>query len=176
MTSTIDPSLRMYRFSSWYRGISPRASLVRQLDVRVEIVGMRDVLKGQLRQLIRAVAGDLAEGPIDANEAAVEGDERHPDRSFVDREPKPLLGLPQLSLADLRLLASALLVRQKLLALLGDPARFRDVARDGADAEDPLAARVADAGNACRRPGSSRACGSSETASRRTTGRARSSP
>ena len=57
---------------------------------------MRDVLEGQPRQLVRAVAGDLAEGLIDANKTAVERDQRHADGSFVDREPKPLLGLPQL--------------------------------------------------------------------------------
>ena len=80
---------------------------------------------------------------IDANETAVERDERHPDGGIVDRESEPLLGLAQLLVGGLRFLPSELLVRQQLLALVGDPPRFRDVARDGAHAEDPLAARVA---------------------------------
>ena len=40
--------------------------------------------------------------------------------------------------------ASELLAGQQLLAFLGDAPRMRDVARDGAHSDDPLAARVAD--------------------------------
>src|SRR5678816_2801473 len=43
--------------------------------------------------------------------------------SFIDREPKPLLGVAQLG---------------------ASPSGLRDVTRDGADAEDARAARVAD--------------------------------
>ena len=48
------------------------------------------------RSARRGVADDLAERAIDAREAPVEADERHPDGRFVDREPKPLLGFAQL--------------------------------------------------------------------------------
>ena len=64
---------------------------------------MRDVLKGQLRELIGTVSGDLAQRPVHANPTPVERDERHPDRRFVDREPEPLLGLAQLIVGGLRL-------------------------------------------------------------------------
>ena len=41
----------------------------------------------------RAVAGDLAEHPVDPKPAPVQADEREPDRRVVEGPPEPLLGL-----------------------------------------------------------------------------------
>ena len=62
----------------------------------------------------------------------------------LDDQTKALLGLAQLLVGGLRFLAGPPLASQELLTLTGDPSRLRDVARDRAHAEDPLAARVAD--------------------------------
>ena len=105
---------------------------------------MCDVPERQPFELLLRVADDLAEHPIDANEAAVECDQGHPDGRFVDREPEQLLGFAQSRGRCFGLLLGRLFTRQKPLAFAGVPSCIRDVARHGAHAENPCSARVAD--------------------------------
>jgi len=64
---------------------------------------MGDVLEPQPLQLGGVVTGDLAERAVDAHEAAVERDQRHPDRRLVEGEPETFLGLAQRKLGSLDL-------------------------------------------------------------------------
>jgi len=104
---------------------------------------VRDVLKCQLRELLRRVAGNLTEHAVDAGERAVERDERHADRRFVDREAESLFRLAELRDRGLQLTASRLLCGQQPFTFVRVASRFRDVARHRAHAKEALATRVA---------------------------------
>ena len=67
--------------------------LTHELEVGLEVVRVRDVLEGQLQQLSGLVPDDLGEGAVDAQEGAVESDQRHADRGLLEGVGEALLGL-----------------------------------------------------------------------------------
>ena len=67
--------------------------LAHQLEVGVEVVGVGDVLEGQPEQRPGVVADDLGQRAVDAQEAAVEADQRHADRRLLEGVGEALLGL-----------------------------------------------------------------------------------
>ncbi len=61
--------------------------------VRVDVVGVGDVLDPALEQLGLRPAGDGAEGGVDLHPAAVQADQRHPDRRLGEGGLEQFLGL-----------------------------------------------------------------------------------
>src|SRR4051794_4071572 len=61
---------------------------------------MRDVLEGACEQLGLAVARDLTQRPVDAEEVTLLSDERHPDGCVVEGPAEPLFRLLQRALRD----------------------------------------------------------------------------
>ena len=53
-------------------------------DIRIEVVGVGNVLNSA--EFLSRVSGNLAQRAVDADECAVQRDQRHADRRFVDRE------------------------------------------------------------------------------------------
>jgi len=56
---------------------------------------MRDVLAAQLEQLVLRVAEDLAQAPVDPDEAPVHADVREPGSGELERAAKPLFAFAQ---------------------------------------------------------------------------------
>jgi hypothetical protein len=54
---------------------------------------VKQLARRQLGQLLRAAPDDLGQRVVDGPEAAVEADDRHPDRGVLERRPEALLGL-----------------------------------------------------------------------------------
>ena len=80
-------------------GVQARALLVDDVGV----VGMRDVLAAQLDHLVLGIAEDLAEAPVDADEAPVHRDVREPRARELEGAAEALLALAQgLDVKDLR--------------------------------------------------------------------------
>src|SRR5262245_5555071 len=99
------PVLADVALSELASGNLPTSKLVQECEIGVEILGMGDGLKSEFCQLGRAVAHDLAERTIDTDETSIKGNQCHPYRRFIDREPKSLFRFLQrlfdaLALAD----------------------------------------------------------------------------
>ncbi len=65
------------------------------LQVRVQVVGVGDVLESARQQFLRRIADDVAQPLVDAQPAAVEPHLRHPDRGLLEQRPEGLLALLQ---------------------------------------------------------------------------------
>ena len=72
-------------------------------EVGVEVVGVGDLLEGQVDQLLFRVADDVGELLVDEQEAAVEADDRDPVRGGVEGGLEVALGEPGAALGGLAL-------------------------------------------------------------------------
>jgi hypothetical protein len=66
--------------------------VVDQREVRVEVVGVREVLEREPQQLLLGVADELAQRLVDVEPLALEPHERHADRRVVERGAELLRG------------------------------------------------------------------------------------
>jgi len=79
-----------------------------QVGERGDLARVGELVDGERQQLVLGPAEQLAEGAVDALEATVQADERHPDRGLVEPEaevhPAPLLtrraGQPRPAVSD----------------------------------------------------------------------------
>ena len=65
-----------------------------ELEIGLEIVGVRDVLERLGHELVSRIADDLAQRRIHLKPATVDPYECHPDRCAVERQPEALVRFP----------------------------------------------------------------------------------
>ena len=75
--------------------ISPDRTWRTWFEVCLQVIGVSDVLEGQLQQFLARVADDGAELVVDPQPAAVDADVGDAHRRLVERGPADLLALAQ---------------------------------------------------------------------------------
>ena len=88
-------------------------------EIGVEVVGVGDRLERADQQVGLRITGQVAQGAVDLEEAAVGGDKGHPDRGVVERAAEAVLGLGE------RLVAPSVLTDVDDMSDEHSRARFR---------------------------------------------------
>ena len=89
------PVLAKVAFLHAVSGKIPGQHLTDEVEVGFQVVGVGDVLEGDLEQFPLGVSGDLTEGVVDLEPASLGRHQGHADGGMIEGIAEPILGLAE---------------------------------------------------------------------------------